>query len=81
MQSHGSLPARWVTNGEKLRPWATWEVHIYLWERFAHDSGFYDQQLAISRKIGDSNGESNAIWGIAICFKKGGDTTQAFAHA
>jgi len=42
---------------------------------------FYEQQLSIAREIGDRHGEGNAIWGIALCFEKENDLTQAILHA
>ncbi len=42
---------------------------------------FYEQQLKITRDIGDRRGEGNALWNTALALDKLGERDIAIAHA
>jgi len=42
---------------------------------------FYEQQLAITREIGDRRGEGNSLWNTSLALYKFGNRSQAIAYA
>jgi tetratricopeptide (TPR) repeat protein len=42
---------------------------------------FYEQQLVITREIGDRRGEGIALWNVSLSLDKLGERDKAIAHA
>ncbi|HWX42052.1 MAG TPA: tetratricopeptide repeat protein, partial [Blastocatellia bacterium] len=43
--------------------------------------GYYEQQLAIVREIGDRRGESNALWNLSLALDEIGNRAEAVKNA